>query len=118
MLRSILLLVFVWLCGAAHSQAFRAYLSAAGSDANPCTLADPCRLLPRALEAVASGGEVWILDSANYNTAAVTVTKSVSILAVPGALGSLVTTFGPAIESHTPDVSLALRNLVFVPLPG
>ena len=35
---------------------FRAYIKSTGSDANPCTLAAPCRLLPTALSAVASGG--------------------------------------------------------------
>jgi hypothetical protein len=35
----------------------------------PVHAAAPCRLLPAALAAVASGGEVWMLDSANYNTA-------------------------------------------------
>src|SRR5512142_3529722 len=74
----------------AHAQIFRAYLSTSGSDANPCTLPAPCRLLPAALNAVASGGEIWMLDSANYNSATVTIGKSVSILAVPGAVGSVL----------------------------
>src|SRR5258706_4819435 len=69
---------------------FRAYLASDGNDANPCTLTLPCRLLPAALTAVADGGEVWMLDSANYNAAQVNITKSVSILAVTGAPGSLV----------------------------
>ena len=40
-----------------------------------------------------------MLDSANYNTGPVNVTKSVTILAVPGALGSVVATGGDAIKS-------------------
>ena len=75
---------------ATHAQLFRAYLAPDGLDTNPCTLAAPCRLLPAALAAVASGGEIWMLDTANYNTATVTIGKSVSILAVPGAVGSVV----------------------------
>src|SRR3954467_7948716 len=67
-------------CGSAQAQLFRAYLSSSGSDANPCTVAAPCRLLPAALNAVANGGEVWMLDSANFNQATVAVAKSVSIL--------------------------------------
>lgn len=51
--------------GAAHAQLFRAYLAIGGSDSNPGTLPAPCRLLPAALNAVADGGEVWMLDSAN-----------------------------------------------------
>ncbi|MBX3674708.1 MAG: right-handed parallel beta-helix repeat-containing protein [Burkholderiales bacterium] len=105
-------------CSAAHAQLFRAYLSSAGSDANPCTLPAPCRLLPAALAAVASGGEVWLVDSANYNTATVDVAKSVTILAVPGVVGSVVSSGGPAISVATPGVRVVLRNLAIVPLQG
>ena len=104
-------------CVPAQAQLFRAYLESIGSDANPCTLQLPCRLLPAALAAVAPGGEIWMLDSANYNTAQVDVTKSVTILAVPGALGSVVATGGGhAINVGTPGTKLTLRNLVIVHL--
>lgn len=66
-----------------QAQLFRAYVSGSGNDANPCTLQSPCRLLPRALQAVADGGEIWMVGSANYNTSTVVVTKSVRILAIP-----------------------------------
>src|SRR6187402_2972392 len=104
--------------GTAHAQLFRAYITSDGSDANPCTLAQPCRLLPAALTAVADGGEIWMLDSANYNAATVSITKSVSILAVPGAVGSIVAIGGPAISITAAGLKVALRNLVIVPLPG
>jgi hypothetical protein len=94
---------------------FRAYLSASGNDANPCSVTAPCRLLPAALAAVADGGEIWMLDSANYNTATVNITKSVTILAVPGAVGSVVAIGGPAISSATSSIHIVLRNLVIVP---
>jgi hypothetical protein len=108
------------LSASAGAQVFRAYLAPgpAGNDANPCTLAQPCRLLPAALTAVQDGGEIWMLDSANYNTASVNITKSVTILAVPGAVGSVVATGGNAININTAGVKVALRNLVLVPLPG
>ena len=102
----------------ANAQLFRAYLASDGNDANPCTLPAPCRLLPAALNAVASGGEIWMLDSANYNTATVTIGKSVSILAVPGAVGSVLAIGGPAISITAPSLKVALRNLVIVPLAG
>jgi hypothetical protein len=102
----------------AQAQAFRTYLASQGLDSNPCTLSAPCRLLPAALAAVASGGEVWMLDSANYNVGPVDIIKSVTILAVPGALGSVVATNGNAIEIATAGIEVALRNLVIVPLPG
>jgi hypothetical protein len=98
----------------AQAQLFRAYLSQNGSDANACTLAAPCRLLPAALNAVAAGGQIWILDSANFNTSTVNVTKSVSISALPGQNGSLVATGGtPAMVVNAPGATVSLRNLVF-----
>jgi len=115
---AIALLATLLISTAAHAQLFRAYLAIDGSDANPCTLPAPCRLLPAALAAVADGGEIWMLDSANYNTATVNITKSVKILAVPGAVGSVLATGGPAISIATAGVSVSLRNLVIAPLPG
>ncbi len=118
-LRSALAFVATMLLSAtAHAQVFRAYLASYGVDGPACSLPAPCRLLPAALAAVADGGEIWMLDSANYNNAQVNVTKSVTILAVPGALGSVVATGGNAINVATAGVRLALRNLVIVPLPG
>jgi len=72
----------------AGAQLFRAYVSQNGNDNNPCTLQLPCRLLQPALAAIKDGGEIWMLDSANYNTSPVAIGKSVTILAIPGALGS------------------------------
>ena len=115
---AIILLATFLLPATANAQLFRAYLAIDGSDFNPCTLPQPCRLLPAALNAVASGGEIWMLDSANYNTATVNITKSVTILAVPGAVGSVVAVGGPAISIATAGVDVALRNLVIVPLAG
>ena len=103
----------------AHAQAFRAYIASSGNDANPCTLQAPCRLLPAALAAVANGGEVWMLDSANYNTGTVTITKSVSVLAVPGAVGSLLAIAeAPAISIPAAGLRVGLRNLVITNLAG
>ena len=112
------LLATLLLSTTANAQLFRTYVASDGNDANPCTLPAPCRLLPAALTAVASGGEIWMLDSANYNTATVTVGKSVSILAVPGAVGSVVAVGGPAISITAGSLTVALRNLVIVPLVG
>jgi len=95
---------------------FRGYLSSHGNDANPCTLPLPCRLLPQALLAIGDGGEIWILDSANYNTGPVDITKSVTILAIPGVIGSIVASGGDAIDIDTPGVRVALRNLVLLNL--
>jgi hypothetical protein len=101
---------------AAGAGVFRAYLSVNGSDANPCTVASPCRLLPAALAVVNPGGEVWMLDSANFNTAPVAITKSVTILAVPGALGSVVANGGDALVVNGAAAKVSLRNLVLIHL--
>lgn len=104
------------LTGAA--QLFRTYVASTGSDSNPCTLPAPCRLLPAALAAVADGGEVWMLDSANFNTGPVTIAKSVSIVAVPGAVGSIVGRLGDGVVIDSPTARVALRNLVVRYLDG
>ena len=116
--RSAFAAVMLLLSATAHAQLFRAYLAPSGNDMNACTLPAPCRLLPAALATVADGGEIWMLDSANYNTGPVNITKSVTILAVPGALGSVLATGGNAINIATAGVKVALRNLVIVPFPG
>ena len=119
LLRSALALVAIsFLSLPAHAGLFRAYVSSTGNDANACTLQAPCRLLPAALVAVSDGGEIWMLDSANYNTGPVNITKSVTILAIPGAVGSVLANGGDAIDIATAGVKVALRNLVIVPLPG
>ena len=99
------------------SALFRTYVASTGNDANPCTLPAPCRLLPAALAAVDDGGEVWMMDSANFNTGPVTVTKSVSILAIPGALGSVLSiSGGPAITIDSAQARVKLHSLVIRPL--
>jgi hypothetical protein len=108
----------MWAAGEANAGLFRTYLSLNGSDANACTLSAPCRLLPAALAAVNDGGEIWMLDSANFNTATVGITKSVTILAVPGALGSVVANGGDAISINTAAAMVTLRNVVILNLSG
>ena len=101
----------------AEAGLFRAYLASYGNDANPCTVVAPCRLLPAALAAVNDGGSIWMLDSANYNVAPVNVAKAVTILAIPGAVGSVVGSGGSAIEV-TAGASVTLRNLDILDFSG
>ena len=108
----------LFLSATANAQLFRTYIAPDGNDGNPCTLAAPCRLLPAALATVIDGGEIWMLGSANYNTGPVNIAKSVTILAVPGALGSVVAIGGNAIDIATAGVKVSLRNLVIVPFVG
>jgi len=90
---------------------FRAYVASSGNDANPCTVVAPCRLLPAALNAVATGGEIWMLDSANYNAGTVNIAKDVTILAIPGAVGSIVAVGGNAAVNVTSG-RVVFRNVV------
>jgi hypothetical protein len=96
----------------AQAQLFRAYLASYGLDTNPCTVGAPCRLLPAAINAVAPGGEVWILDSANFNAGTVNITKSVSVLVVPGQIGSIAAVAGGPAITIAANASLGLRNVV------
>jgi hypothetical protein len=60
-----------------------------------------------------------MLDSANYNSGTVTIGKSASILAVPGAVGSIVSlNGGPAISITADSLKVALRNVVIGPVAG
>ncbi len=115
---ALFVLAFATLALPAQAQLFRAYVSSTGSDGNPCTLAAPCRLLPAAINAVRYGGDVWMLDSANYNTSTVFIGKSVNLLAVPGAVGSLVAVNGPAVHLAVDGPEVSIRNVTFVSLDG
>ena len=65
------LLVTALVCGLpaapAQAQATRAFVSATGSDINNCiNVLTPCRHFQTAYNAMANGGEIDVLDPANY----------------------------------------------------
>ena len=55
----------------------RSWVSAKGNDANPCTELQPCRTFQKAHDATAMGGEVNVLDPAEYGP--VKVDRSITI---------------------------------------
>ena len=112
--RTRLLLLLLCLPLLANAQLFRSYLASYGRDTNPCTVDAPCRLLPAALAVTSNGGEIWILDSANFNQATVTIDRSVSIQALPGQLSSISAVGGGPAFNIPPasNIRVALRNLV------
>jgi hypothetical protein len=55
----------------------RVLVAAQGSDANPCSFAQPCRTLQHAHDVVAAGGEIDVLDPAGYG--ALQIRKPISI---------------------------------------
>jgi PKD repeat protein len=89
----------------------RTFASAiAGNDANPCSSAQPCRTLSRALELVSPDGEVTLLDSGGYGT--VTVSQSVTIQAPPGIYAGITAPSGDAVTvAASPADTVRLRGL-------
>jgi hypothetical protein len=69
--------VFTCTMHADPAQAQRVFVSATGSDGNPCTFASPCRSFQHAHDTTAAGGEIDVLDPAGYG--ALTITKAISI---------------------------------------
>jgi hypothetical protein len=72
----------------------RTYVSGLGRDGNPCTPSSPCQTFEAALVRTVAGGEIYVLDSANYG--AVTINKAVSITS-EGAVAGVVATSGAGI---------------------
>jgi hypothetical protein len=71
------LLVAILPAASAQAQAPRTFVSAAGSDTNPCSFAAPCRHFQAAVNATSAGGEVDALDPAGYGP--ITITQAITI---------------------------------------
>jgi len=72
---------------AAATTAQRTFVASTGNDANPCSIAQPCRGFARAMTQTSAGGEVIVLDSAGYGK--LTITQAVSINAPPGVYAGI-----------------------------
>src|SRR6266508_3465371 len=104
------------LCSAAHAAQpstptpqMRTYVSGAGSDNNPCIASSPCRTFRAALALTIAGGEIYVLNSADYGP--VTINKSVSITSEGAVAGVLASSgVGITIAAGTSDV-VNLRGL-------
>jgi len=98
----------------AQAQNQHSFVSSLGNDANPCTLAAPCRHLQAALTATIAGGEIAILNTAGYNGGTtVTITKAVSIVN-PGGFEAAIAppSGGTGIEIDAgPNDAVSLRGL-------
>jgi parallel beta helix pectate lyase-like protein len=87
----------------------RTYVSGLGSDTNPCTVSLPCSSFRAALAATAAGGEIYVLNSANYG--AMTINKAVTITSEGAVAGVLATSgVGLTIRAGAGDV-INLRGL-------
>src|SRR5262249_45690554 len=73
----------------------RTFVSGNGNDANPCSLAAPCRSFTGALAQTSPGGEIAVLDTAGYG--AVTITQAVSIVNEERVEAGITATSGDGI---------------------
>lgn len=94
----------------AGAQASRTWVSGVGDDANPCSRTAPCKTFAGAISKTAAGGEISVLDPGGFG--AVTITKSISIIAEGAEGGLLVSgTNGIVINAGASDV-VHLRGLI------
>jgi hypothetical protein len=93
--------------GAAGAQ--RTFVASYGSDADPCSFAQPCRGFQAAINAVAAGGEVVALDSAGYG--AMSIAKSVSVIVPPGVHAGLSPATGIPIPGFSGPSTVVLINI-------
>jgi hypothetical protein len=92
------------------SAAPRTFVATSGNDANPCSLAAPCRSFATALVATDPAGEIVALESGGYGR--ITVNKSVAIIAPPGVYAALSVFAGDnGIDINTAGVKVILRGL-------
>lgn len=92
----------------------RTFVSGHGSDANPCTLAAPCRSFAQAITQTAAGGEISVLDSAGYGP--VTISQSVTITNPGGVEAGITAGSGQnAITINAPTgAEVTLRGLTLL----
>lgn len=90
--------------GAAHADNI-SFVSTAGSDANACTSAAPCRTLQRAIDVTSEGGEVRIVDSGLFGNRT-RIRKSLTIVG-----GGNTVLLGNPIVVRAAGAVVALRGL-------
>jgi hypothetical protein len=93
----------------AHAQATRTWVSGVGDDANPCSRTAPCKTFAGAISKTAAGGEINALDPGGYG--AVTITKSISIIAEDVEAGVLVSGTNAIVINATSTSNVVLRGL-------
>jgi hypothetical protein len=96
---------------AAQAQATRTWVSGVGDDANPCSRTAPCKTFAGAISKTAAGGEINVIDPGGFG--AVTITKSISIIAEGSTGGVLAAgSAGVIVNSATP-IRVHLEGLDF-----
>jgi hypothetical protein len=81
-----------------------------GDDVNPCSRTAPCKTFAGAISKTAAGGEISVLDPGGFG--AVTITKSISIVA-EGVEGSILSTqTNGIIVNAGPNDIVSLRGIL------
>jgi hypothetical protein len=94
---------------AAPAPLMRTHVSGSGSDSYPCTVAFPCRTLAAALQLTLPGGEIFVLDSADYGAAV--IDKAITVTSEGAVAGVLATAgVGITISAGANDI-VNLRGL-------
>ncbi len=93
----------------AAAQATRTWVSGVGDDANPCSRTAPCKTFAGAISKTAAKGEINVLDPGGYG--AVTITKSISIIADGVVAGVLVSGTNGIIVNAASTDTIVLRGL-------
>ena len=87
------------------------YVATYGSDANSCSVAQPCRSFSGALTQASDGGQIVVLDSGGYGP--VQIDKSVSIVAPEGVYAGISVFTGAGVTITVPaEVRLVGLNIV------
>jgi hypothetical protein len=106
--------------GTQHARAasLTTYVASYGADTNEsvnCVQATPCRTFRGALAVTSPGGDVIVIDSANYGTAQ--ISQSVSIIAPEGVFAGVEFRVGSGIVVTNGSGSVTLKGLTFLVLP-
>jgi hypothetical protein len=103
----------------AFGLAQRTFVATYGIDANPCSLALPCRSFGAAILQVIAGGEVIALDSGGYGPTA--ITQSVSLIAPAGVYAG-ISVISPAntigVDINGAGIKVVLQNIAINALGG
>ena len=110
---AVLLATIVALANTSAQAVQRTFVASFGADTNTaanCSLAAPCRGFAAAQTVTDNNGEIIVLDSAGYG--AVTITKSIAIIAPTGVYGGISVFPGAnGVTIATLGVNVVLRGL-------
>ena len=87
----------------------RTFVASYGSDANLCKIAAPCRTFASAVAQTLDGGEVIVLDGAEYG--AVTITRSIAIVGPRAVYAGITVPSGAGIVINAPGIRVRLEGL-------